>query len=276
LTLIYELLIIVFHKTSEQEMKTVKKIVAIILIFSLFNCATINSLNTSYSSYKSEDFNKEKLLNSKLAVLPILTDDAKYEGLKRNAGNTLIIELKKNSYNLVAPIDVINKINDADLSDSYADMMKTYRETGILNKNSMKLIASTVDSRYLLYSRLNAAYTAQTKSYDDFGNYTSEVLEVQLYCQIWDSEKGDIVWEGYGGSAKLLSSDNKIDYVLDESIRNLALEIGSEPKDRKETALNIHNQAQSNKAGAVVITSIIIIGVTFFILYQTRQDTQYE
>jgi|GEM_PF-2945459 len=257
-------------------MKTVKKIVAIILIFSLFNCATINSLNTSYSSYKSEDFNKEKLLNSKLAVLPILTDDAKYEGLKRNAGNTLIIELKKNSYNLVAPIDVINKINDADLSDSYADMMKTYRETGILNKNSMKLIASTVDSRYLLYSRLNAAYTAQTKSYDDFGNYTSEVLEVQLYCQIWDSEKGDIVWEGYGGSAKLLSSDNKIDYVLDESIRNLALEIGSEPKDRKETALNIHNQAQSNKAGAVVITSIIIIGVTFFILYQTRQDTQYE
>ena len=242
-------------------MKVLKKIFTLLLILSFYNCTVVKIVDTSYSSYKSEDFNKVDFKDSQIAILPILTDDSKHEGVKRRAGNILAKELNLiylyGKTRIVSPIDVINMINSNDLTNKYSIMMKNYRETGILNKNSLNEIGSKLNSRYLLYTRLNSYVSAQTKNYDKFGNYTSVVEEIEFYSQLWDAEKGDIVWEGYGGSAQLANSSEKSKDLLSLAIKNLSKQIGNNVCKPKNIPSDVHNNAQHIKTGNVIVITVV-------------------
>lgn len=189
------------------------------IILTLFSCApTKTVVDTSCPGYKSVDFKREDISAYKLGIMPVLGGDAK-EQFRRPMGDALTSEMRKvlGDTIVLSPYQVTDILNSNGLSSDYARAINDYHTSGILDKNLLRSIGKALDTKFLLYTTL---LEEQGRTADDLW----PIVELYVQCQVWDTQRGDVVWEGKGGCAKVTTDQS--DLALNTA-RGLAAVVGN-------------------------------------------------
>ena len=89
------------------------------------------------------------------------------------------------------------------------------------------------------------------------------IMPVQ--CQIWDTEIGDVVWEGKGGTAKLPEDNTNI---IEKTAEGLSKTVGNIANygacEDKQTLINSTQQASNNTEEVIIMISTILSLIIIF------------
>ena len=234
----------------------------------LSSCAPTKTLvDTSCPGYKNIDFDRTDIIAEGIGIMPVLGGDEK-EQFRRPMGDaiTKYFRLEFGESKTKSPNEVILIINNEKLTDSYTQAINDYRTTGIVPKEMIAQLGKALNSKFLLYTRLLAdseigftslGTTTQTYSID----------EIYVQCQVWDTNLGDIVWEGKGGIAKLpQNTDNVIEKTAEGLSKVIGNDINIGPCESKKTLIESIQQAYTNSllaitAGSTVLSLIIMLAI---------------
>jgi len=114
---------------------------------------------------------------------------------------TFAMELKQHYPDLrvVTLSETLGALNRAGLLQNYKQMFVDYEETGIFDYSSLKAISEVTGCRYIAQLKLAGFRQENTGRFGLLGLRLMETKRATLrvFLQIWDSEEGTIVWEGY-------------------------------------------------------------------------------
>lgn len=246
-----------------------------VITLMVVSCATsiqpIQPVDTSQITYRSNSFNFNEFTHSSIAVLPVLTNVPKYEGIRRRTGQSLSKSIKQQypSMSVKDPQESLALINSNAMSDIYSDMMTAYTRTGILNQNIMANMGDALKCRFILYTRLGAEETVDTDYSPYIGVTKSTVTELNIYSQLWDIGKGDVVWEGTGGAAMIQTSQENInEELINLASKNLAVRLGKTSTDVKpaDNVQKLHEAYQMNYYLAYAGVSLVVSVISLIIL----------
>ena len=100
--------------------------------------------------------------------------------------------------NVVPLAEVLSAVNQANLSSEYKKMVDDYQATGIMEKDTLRLVGETSGARYLGLLGL-AEFSQGTNKRLGIGGmrlFDTKQASIRLSWQIWDSQTGAIAWEG--------------------------------------------------------------------------------
>lgn len=157
------------------------------------------------TSYASDDFSTASLAEGGLAILPVTAGDG-LEGFRRPFGDALNTKLDSagsmRGISVTRWQDAMRMVNDADLTSDYNDAVVSYGTTSIIDARLLNRLGEATGARYLLYVVLGGfdqdselrvnALTGNLDSFDSEGT--------AAFAQVWDTDTGDVVWEGAGSS----------------------------------------------------------------------------
>ena len=100
--------------------------------------------------------------------------------------------------NVVPPSLAASRINEAGLSGPYAEMMRTYDRTGILEREALARIAQAIEARYVAVPILVNFHEEMNTRLSTLGFRLAKTAttNTRVQLQIWDGQTGHIVWEG--------------------------------------------------------------------------------
>ena len=100
--------------------------------------------------------------------------------------------------NVVAPNLAASRINEAGSSGPYAEMMRGYDRTGILEREALARIAQAIEARYVAVPILVNFHEEMNTRLSALGFRLAKTATTNLRVelQIWDGQTGRIVWEG--------------------------------------------------------------------------------
>jgi len=160
-----------------------------------------------------------------LAILPVSSGEG-LEGFRRMISDSLFLSLKRAHHEIVLlPADTtLARLNVANLADKYAQTIRDYQQTSMLDKATLASMSSAIGARYLLYTR--AAYNEGRSVGGNFfsGYHTQRNQDLSLFVHIWDGRQGDVVWEAVSGGkveAGELETSRGVDEILSASITDL-------------------------------------------------------
>jgi len=70
-------------------------------------------------------------------------------------------------------------------------MMDTYSRTAILSKDNLARLGNGVECKYFLYCKVGTNASSRT-DYEGSIKIETRVREIQVYVQLWDSERGTL------------------------------------------------------------------------------------
>lgn len=160
-----------------------------------------------------------------LAILPVASGEG-LEGFRRMISDSLYTVLGREGREIVVlPADTtLSRINTARLTDRYAQAIRDYQQTSVLDKATIDSMGRAVGARYLLYTR--AAYSSGKSVSGNFltGYSTHRDQSLELFVHIWDARRGDVVWEAVATSevsAAELQTSRSLDEILGANVREL-------------------------------------------------------
>jgi hypothetical protein len=149
--------------------------------------------------YRESDFGLSHLERdgvTSLATRLRFGDETLGQALRQGLVDTLEARLDDG---LMHPNLAASQINEAGLSQSYAEMLDAYDTTHILDRDALHGISQAVGVRYYALPILVNFRETTTSRFSVFGlrlgKTTSANARIQL--QIWDGQSGRIVWEGF-------------------------------------------------------------------------------
>lgn len=174
-------------------------IVGTALCVVLLGCAA-NICDKSKVQYVKEGFSSTSLESGGLALLPVVAGQGQ-EGYRRPFAESLnkaIASLKPN-LKFLKWQKTMEILNEQNLTETYQNVISTYRETAIIDKNFLHEIGYALGVRYLLFVSLQEFHKASQTSYNILSGWsTTKTARVNAFAQIWDCGTGDVVWEGIG------------------------------------------------------------------------------
>src|SRR5690349_1477920 len=160
-----------------------------------------------------------------VAILPVSSGEG-LEGFRRLISDSLYAVLGRERREIVVlPADTtLNRINAAHLTDRYAQAIRDYLQTSVLDKATIDSMGRAVGVKYFLYTR--AAYaTAKSVSGNFLTGYSTRSDQgLQLFVHVWDARRGDVVWEAVSDaevSAGELQTNRGLDEILGAGVRDL-------------------------------------------------------
>jgi hypothetical protein len=215
--------------------------------------------DTSCPGYKNVDFSRSDIVSKGLGIMPVLGGDDK-EQFRRPMGDevTKQLRLSFNQSTILSPSQVINILNQRNLSDEYTQAISDYNISGIVPKDMVAHIGQALGVKYLLYTKLlgdsdveilNIGSSFQRVQFD----------EIYVQSQIWSTELGDVVWEGKGGTAKVAGYQGNI---INKTASGLASILGNEeyqgPCQSKEDLVKEILKARTNTYLASILISTLL------------------
>src|SRR5262245_40326869 len=99
---------------------------------------------------------------------------------------------------VVPPNLAASRINQAGLGGSYAEMMRNYDRTGILERDTLARIAQAIDARYVAVPILVNLHEEMSTRLSALGMRLGKtaMTNTRVELEIWDGQTGRIVWEG--------------------------------------------------------------------------------
>lgn len=171
-------------------------------------------VDDSQLQYLDPEFTVSSLFDHGLGLLPVVAGQGQ-EGLRRPLAakleTHLTAQLPEESF--YGAIQMLDLINEANLTEAYAQMIGDYERAAILNKRTLREIGKATGIRYLLHVKLlNQSRTerlAKALLSDDI--VSLEGKNVTIFGQVWDCGLGDVVWEGTGEVA--VEAEMEFQYV---------------------------------------------------------------
>lgn len=101
---------------------------------------------------------------------------------------------------IVTAREALNRINSSGMTNDYAVMLQSYDITGILDKKVLARIGEILDVKYIVQPKLSSFTERTSTRLSAFGLSLISTREttVKISLQVWDTNTGDIVWEGSG------------------------------------------------------------------------------
>lgn len=208
-------------------MKKFTLLIAIATMAIMFSCAPSKTMvDTSCPGYRSLDFNRADLATEGIGIMPVLGGSEK-EQFRRPMGESLFYHFSQEfgQSNVRSTQQVIQMLNEQDLAEEYSMALANYQHAGIIPASLIRNIGQALDVEYLLYTRLLARREIGTV-YSGYFYERVDVDELLIQTQVWSISKGDVVWEGKGGIARLPRSDAN---MVDLTAKGLVDVIGNDP-----------------------------------------------
>jgi len=147
----------------------------------------------------SPSFSPASLEQYPVALFPAVTLAAlrgNEVGLAHYLGQ--ILSKIRSSWKIVSEAETVTRINRQGLAAEYTRMRADYDQSNILDRNSLRRIASAIGVRYVFQLRLAALTQTMTDrwkipAFDVRMSQTRSSI-VRLSLQLWDVETGELVW----------------------------------------------------------------------------------
>ena len=158
-------------------------------------------IDDSKLQYLAPEFTYNSLFEHGLGLLPVVAGQGQ-EGLRRPLAARLEAHLTAQlpEERFSGAIQTLDLINEANLTETYAQMIDDYARAAILNKRTLHRIGEATGIRYLLHVKLldqsRTERLAPAFLSDDI--VSLEGKNVTIFGQVWDCGLGDVVWEGTG------------------------------------------------------------------------------
>lgn len=135
----------------------------------------------------------ERPVITRLAILPVTAGEG-LEGFRRMTADSLsaAVRAQRSDVHLVPAEEALRLLNDAGLADRYSDMIISYNQTGILSKETLQTMGTALNAGHMLHVKVAYA-SLQPDEYTTLQN-------LDMFAHLWDSAKGDVVWESTGGA----------------------------------------------------------------------------
>lgn len=239
------------------------KNLTILIVFALIisSCSPkITMVDTSCPGYKSPDLKKEEISEKGIGIMPVL-GGAEREEFRRPMGDAIYSEFRKKfGDNVKSTRDVISILNENNISDDYSRAIENYVISGVVPKDMVQNLGIALGVNYLLYSRL---LTAREYAQISTGTYTSTTVNIDefyIQTQIWDTNIGDVVWEGKGGIAKIPADQSN---VINETAKGLANILGN---DQYQGPCQESGELVKSLQEATTNTYLAVLGVSLLVL----------
>jgi hypothetical protein len=208
---------------------TLVRLSTVFLVIVLLAACAAQLLNLSKVQFVSPNFTSATLLEGGLAILPV-TAGGEQEGFRRPVGEKLGFYIKQDypELNSLGFEDSLSRLNDAGMTKPYSDMLIAYINTAIVDKSVLNEMGKVLKTRYALQTRLLKQNESSSLKRGVLvsGVYQSVSRDVEIFGQVWDLVKGDVVWEGYGiakvESGEMTYVNTDIDTIVDEACKGLA------------------------------------------------------
>lgn len=250
-------------------MTTHRRSVAIIISAAFFasqflSCSSIQLVDTSAVTYKTDEFDFNRFERSTIAVLPVLAGEG-YEGFRRLTGESLGSALRQtlSTATIRSHSETLGQINTAGLSSSYSSAIENYSKTAILDKKVLNDLGTALKADYLVYSRIGSSSKTRVETaLETIPVHTqTTVNEIEIFVQVWDTQKGDVVWEGVGGAAGLNGAEGAdLNSLVRQASIGLAKRIGKSPTEvpPPQNAETIYQSQSSNTTVYLSVTTILL------------------
>jgi hypothetical protein len=99
---------------------------------------------------------------------------------------------------IVTLAETLSAVNRGGFVDAYRRMYEDYRETALLPADVLKRVGASTGARYIGQLKLQGFGQSSKNRFGVFGFriVETQIGDVRLYLQIWDSHDGSIAWEG--------------------------------------------------------------------------------
>ncbi|MDD1650434.1 MAG: hypothetical protein LUO80_08575 [Methylococcaceae bacterium] len=133
--------------------------------------------------------------------------------------------------------ETLNRLNRADRSTEYRQMLVEYRESGLFPKPLLQRIGQAVGTRYVAHLKLAGFDQSYDTRLSAFGLRLlgTKYANARLFLQIWDTETATIAWEGSEESNYAIDTgmEQSIAFktIVEEMTRNMIANLpGNPPK----------------------------------------------
>lgn len=160
-------------------------ILCCLVIGAVPGCATIDNLSTE--SYRKGGLPSKLSEGEALGLLPLFGRVPLREYLPK--ADVIFLESfqqQRNGRSWIEPQESLKRIREAGLETLYQDLAKGYSIDHPPRQEPLQQIGKAVGTRYLLLTELERIEMAEGAT------------QVRLTGRIWDTEKGEILWEGIG------------------------------------------------------------------------------
>ncbi|MBI5643727.1 MAG: hypothetical protein HY954_09675 [Deltaproteobacteria bacterium] len=175
--------------------------VLLLLTGSLISCASdpLRQANLGVrESYRSQGFSG-KYNGNALGLLTASDGSSNFE-YRKILGEFAEEALKKERPDLkIVPYwESLSAINSGGYTADYAEMLKAYGTTGILDRDKLKKLGSALGVRYFLQPRLINFQQRQSTRFSVFGLtlFKTHESDIKIYIEMWDAHTGNAVWIG--------------------------------------------------------------------------------
>ena len=96
--------------------------------------------------------------------------------------------------------ETVNMINGQGLSADYSELISGFVRSGILERERLQRLGSTLGSRYVLLPGLADFNQILVDRFEIAGlkMVRNRIITLRLWLQLWDTQTGQIVWESTG------------------------------------------------------------------------------
>ena len=100
----------------------------------------------------------------------------------------------------IPTLETMNMINGQGLSAEYGELISGFVRSGILERERLQRLGSTLGSRYVLLPGLADFNQILVDRFELAGLKIvgNRVITLRLWLQLWDTQTGQIVWESTG------------------------------------------------------------------------------
>lgn len=94
--------------------------------------------------------------------------------------------------------ETLSAVNRSGMAMEYKNMYQNYSNTGIFTRESLQKVGEVAGARYVVQLNL-ADFGRRTDKRWGFSGIrllATKTTQIRLFMQIWDSQEGEIVWEG--------------------------------------------------------------------------------
>ena len=185
-------------------MKSFSNILSLLAGLLIISCAQ-QIVNTSRTTYLNrEHYTADAIKRGGITVLPVVAG-AGMEAYRRPMGDSIVDALKSKKVPVVDWVDAMYAIKDADLVDTYQEVIGDYMDTGIIDPKDLKPIGEALNSPYLLVGKLQKVSEQSSTGYDALVGYHEKLrITVACFCQVWSCELSDVIWEGEASSTSVV------------------------------------------------------------------------
>jgi hypothetical protein len=168
----------------------------------LASCTPLHLSDThTTSTPRSQSFEVAVLASEPVATFGLLTP-AGLQGFSPVLSHALITALSEASPPLrgIPTHETVNVLNAQRLAAEYADLLSGFGRSGILERERLQRIGSTVGFRYVLLPGL-AEYNQviiDRLALSGWKFIQSRVVTLRLWLQLWDAQTAQMLWESTG------------------------------------------------------------------------------